>query len=89
MGAAIPHLFLITTSLPCVLSPTFSASDIKTKVLTGSIQCIDEIIPDEEDEDEDEGGMQTRLKSNVSVEFIIGDGERAEGSGGGKTRKGC
>lgn len=77
MGAAIPHAFLLSASLPVALKPTFG-TDIKTSVTTGTVQCVDELIPDEEDEDEDEGGMQIRFKSCVNIDIIIGDGERVE-----------
>jgi ribonuclease P/MRP protein subunit RPP20 len=70
---------LLTTSLPAVLAPTFAPSDITTTIVTGTVQCIDEVIPDEEDEDEDEGGMQVRQKSCVNIDIILGDGERVEG----------
>lgn len=55
--------------------------------MTGTVQCIDEVIPDEEDEDEDEGGMQVRQKSCVNIDIIIGDGERVEGITVGKGSK--
>lgn len=79
MGPAIAHALLLSTSLPAALAPTFAPSDIKTTVVTGTVQCIDEVIPDEEDEDEDEGGMQVRQKSCVNIDIILGDGERVEG----------
>jgi ribonuclease P/MRP protein subunit RPP20 len=79
MGPAISHALLLCTSLPAALAPTFAPSDIKTTIITGTVQCIDEVIPDEEDEDEDEGGMQVRHKSCLNIDIIIGDGERAEG----------
>jgi hypothetical protein len=68
---------LLSTSLPVALAPTFG-SDVKTVITTGTVQCVDEIIPDEEDEDVDEGGMQIRSKSCINIDIFIGDGERVE-----------
>ncbi|KAF8311292.1 hypothetical protein DL93DRAFT_2083527 [Clavulina sp. PMI_390] len=88
MGAAIAHALLLTTSLPAILAPTFAPSDIKTNITTGTVQCIDDVLPDEEDEDEDEGGMQVRQKSTINVEIVIGDGERVQGAKRGNNSRG-
>lgn len=85
MGAAISHALLLSTSLPTVLSPSFPASDVKTKITTGTVECVDELLPDEDDEDEDEGGMRVRHKSFINIDIVIGDGVHATG---GKSNKG-
>ena len=69
MGAAIPHLMLLTTSLPSVLP--FDSGEIRTQVLTGTVDVQDELIPDDEDEDI---SYRTRGKSTLSVVMTIGDG---------------
>lgn len=88
MGAAIAHALLLSTSLPTALSPTFSPSQIKVNITTGTVECIDEVLPDEDDEDEDEGGMQIRRKSHINIDIIIGDGERVRSAVEGKRNKG-
>lgn len=87
MGATIPHALLLSTSLPAALAPTFNSSDIKISTITGTVQCIDEVIPDEEDEDEDEGGMQIRNKACLNIDIVIGDGERAQGVANPKAKR--
>jgi ribonuclease P/MRP protein subunit RPP20 len=87
LGPAIAHALLLCTSLPTALAPTFAHSDIKTTIITGTVQCIDEVIPDEDDEDEHEGGMQVRQKSCVNIDIIIGEGERVKGATAGKGAK--
>ena len=42
-------------------------------MITGTIQCIDEILPNEDDED-DEGGMRSREKSVLHIVLTIGNG---------------
>ena len=64
MGAAIPHLTMLATSLPAILP--YDRREIKTTVTTGSVSVTDEVVPQDED---DEGGTQTRMKA--SVEIII------------------
>ncbi|KAF7978721.1 hypothetical protein HWV62_45009 [Athelia sp. TMB] len=73
MGAAIPHLAMLTVSLPPILP--FPADEIHTEILTGSVDVQDEVIPDDEDEDIT---YQTRSKSTLSVIIKIGDGEQIE-----------
>ncbi|KZT74140.1 hypothetical protein DAEQUDRAFT_807831 [Daedalea quercina L-15889] len=80
MGAAIPHLMQLSLSLPGILP--YALEEIRTEVLTGTVQVQDEIIPDDEDEDIT---YQVRGKSTVSVVITIGDGVD-EGSGRGRTR---
>ncbi|KAI0261083.1 hypothetical protein BC834DRAFT_814302, partial [Gloeopeniophorella convolvens] len=69
LGAAIPHLSTLAVSIPEVLP--FSASEIRTKILTGTVDVQDEIIPDDEDEDI---SYRSRAKSSLSVVITIGDG---------------
>ena len=69
MGAAIPHLLQLTLSLPEILP--YPEDEIKTEVLTGSVEVQDEVIPDDEDEDI---SIRTRGKSTLSVVITIGDG---------------
>jgi ribonuclease P/MRP protein subunit RPP20 len=64
MGAAIPHVAMLATSLPGILP--YDRREIKTTITTGSVSVTDEVIPQDED---DEGGTQTRTKA--SVEIII------------------
>ena len=80
MGAAIPHLMQLALSLPAILP--YAPEEIKTEVLTGTVQVQDEVMPDDEDEDIT---YQTRGKSTVSVVITIGDGVD-ETVGRGKTR---
>lgn len=72
MGAAIPHALMLCTSLPAMLS--FAPEEINTSVTTGTVQCIDEMIPEEENEEEEEGGMRIREKSRIDVVIKFGDG---------------
>lgn len=74
LGAAIPHAVMLSTSLPHMLP--FPADEIKVAVETGTVKCVDEVIPAEEDEEEDEGGLQVRFKSSINVVITIGDGKQ-------------
>lgn len=69
LGAAIPHLCMLVASLPEILP--FPTEDIRTEVLTGSVDVQDELVPDDDDEDI---SYRTRAKSSLSVVLIIGDG---------------
>jgi hypothetical protein len=64
MGAAIPHAVALATSLPTILP--YHPREIKTSVTTGSVKVTDEVVP-ANDEDEDE--VRTRIKA--SIEIII------------------
>jgi ribonuclease P/MRP protein subunit RPP20 len=64
MGAAIPHLMMLATSLPAILP--YDRREIKTTVTTGTVSVTDEVIPQDED---DEGETRTRRKA--SLEIII------------------
>lgn len=86
MGAAIPHLLTLCVSLPPILP--FAKDDIRVEVRTGTIEVLDEIIPDDEDEDI---SMRTRGKGGVSVILkVLGVQDRvradksrpSEGTGG-------
>jgi len=81
MAAAIPHLVLLATSLPDILP--YGPDEIRTEYFTGTVQCVDEVFPQEEEEifgDEPESGfhssLETRNKSRLEVKICIGDGER-------------
>ncbi|QRV86748.1 hypothetical protein RhiJN_14766 [Ceratobasidium sp. AG-Ba] len=69
LGAAIPHLLLLVTSLPECLP--FGTEEIRNEILTGTTTCIDEIHPEDEDEDIE---TRSRNKSSLQVKIIIGDG---------------
>ncbi|KAG8934051.1 hypothetical protein FRC03_000027 [Tulasnella sp. 419] len=92
MGAAIPLLLTLTTSLPLILP--YSSNEIHTEYKTGTVQTVDEVFYEDEDvEDNDnafKGDLQRRNRSSMMVIFKIGDGER-EPSGRvkqtGSTRK--
>lgn len=79
LGAAIPHLCKLAESLPEVLP--FSPEDIRTEILTGTVDVQDELHPDDEDEDIT---YRTRAKSSLSVVIIIGDGVDESIAGGSK-----
>lgn len=70
MGAAIPHLVLLTVSLPSILP--YASDEIHTEILTGTVGVQDEVIPEDEDEDIT---YETRSKSTMSVVIKIGDGD--------------
>ncbi|KAI0253807.1 hypothetical protein BJV78DRAFT_1280573 [Lactifluus subvellereus] len=79
LGAAIPHLCTLVASLPEILP--FSADEIRTEILTGTVDVQDELLPDDEDE---EITYRTRAKSSLSVVIIIGDGVDESIAGGSK-----
>jgi hypothetical protein len=70
---------MLVASLPDILP--FPAEDIRTEVLTGTVDMQDEIVPDDEDEDIN---YRTRAKSSLSVVVIIGDGVDESIAGGSK-----
>jgi len=69
MGAAIPICLTLAASLPDILP--FGPSEIRTEIVTGTVQVRDEIIPEGDDEDI---SYANRSKSTVSVALVIGDG---------------
>ena len=81
MGAAIPHLLQLSLSLPQILP--YAADEIRTEVLTGTVDVQDEVIPEDEDEDI---SLRTRGKSTLSIVITIGDG-KDEGAHTGKGRR--
>jgi hypothetical protein len=69
MGAAIPHLLTLAASIPAALP--FAPDEINTEVLTGTVEVVDEIISDD---DEQDASFKVRGKSTISVVIRIGDG---------------
>ncbi|KIJ22739.1 hypothetical protein M422DRAFT_786357 [Sphaerobolus stellatus SS14] len=76
LGAAIPHLLMLAVSLPPILP--FSQDEIQIEVRTGTVQLIDEVIPDDDDVDIT---MRNRGKASASVIVRVPD------SAGGKLGK--
>ncbi|KAF8590505.1 hypothetical protein K439DRAFT_1627782 [Ramaria rubella] len=68
MGAAIPHLLTLSVSLPQILP--FTKDEIQLEVRTGTIEVVDEVMPEDDDEDI---SMRTRGKGGVSVMLKLGD----------------
>lgn len=92
MGAAIPQLLILATSLPKALP--YPADAIRTEYRTSSVKCMDEVLPgDEEEEEVAPSGLLERKVSGLSVTIVIGDGKkditgREKKSGKGKKRSG-
>ena len=57
---------MLATSLPAILP--YDLSEVKTSITTGSVNVIDEVVPEDED---DEGGTQTRTKGSVDITITI------------------
>lgn len=70
MGAAIPHLCLLATSLPSILP--FRPEELLLEYRTGTSAVLDEIIHEDEEEDTE---VRTRDKSTLSVVFHIVSGD--------------
>jgi ribonuclease P/MRP protein subunit RPP20 len=72
LGAAIPLLTTLTTSLPSILP--FATDQIRFEYKTGTVQVQDELIPEAE---EDDVVYETRGKSNLTVTVHVdgGDGD--------------
>ena len=68
LGAAIPHLATLSVSIPAILP--YPEDSVHIEVKTGTVDLVDEIIPEEEDEDIT---TNTREKSSMSVVIRIGD----------------
>ncbi|KAG9082235.1 hypothetical protein FRC07_014268 [Ceratobasidium sp. 392] len=64
LGAAIPHLLLLVTSLPECLP--FGPQEIRNEIITGTTACVDEIHPEDEDEDIE---IKSRNKSSLQASF--------------------
>ncbi|KAF9646827.1 hypothetical protein BDM02DRAFT_2874357 [Thelephora ganbajun] len=69
MGAAVPICLTLAASLPNILQ--LGPNEIKTEILTGTVQVRDEIIPEDDDEDI---SYTDRNKSTVTVTLVVGDG---------------
>jgi ribonuclease P/MRP protein subunit RPP20 len=69
MGAAIPHLLTLTASIPAVLQLT--SDQIRTEILTGTVEVLDEILPEDDDKDV---SYEKRGKSTISAIIKIADG---------------
>ncbi|EIN08025.1 hypothetical protein PUNSTDRAFT_70261 [Punctularia strigosozonata HHB-11173 SS5] len=78
MGAAIPQLATLSVSLPAILP--HATDEIKTEVLTGTVEVQDELIPADDNLDEDIE-LRTRCKSVLKITITIGDGEREVAAG--------
>lgn len=70
MGAAIPIMLTVVTSLKHIL-PAY-ASRMKTEVKTGTTELLDELVPEDEDE---ETTTRSRHKSTLSVVVKIDGGD--------------
>ncbi|KAG9043218.1 hypothetical protein FS837_009863 [Tulasnella sp. UAMH 9824] len=78
-SAAIPTLLIIATSLPEMLP--FSKDEIRVEYKTGTVRCMDEILPDEDpEEDEEDPTIQSELVerkiASLAVTLTIGDGKK-------------
>ncbi|KAF8610721.1 hypothetical protein BDV93DRAFT_484159 [Ceratobasidium sp. AG-I] len=80
LGAAIPQLLLLVTSLPECLP--YGPEEIRNEITTGTTICVDEIHPEDEEEDVE---LKPRNKSSLEVKIIIGDGVGGPGSAGKRT----
>lgn len=84
MGAAIPHLMQLATSLPTILP--FAPDEVHTEVLTGTVEVHDELIPEDDDEDIT---FRTRGKSSISIVIKVGDGVDEAPQRGKSKRRGA
>jgi len=64
LGAAIPHLLMLSVSLPPILP--FAKDNLQIETRTGTVELVDEIIPEDEDED-----ITFRHKGKASVSIVI------------------
>ncbi|KAG7086449.1 hypothetical protein E1B28_002402 [Marasmius oreades] len=71
MGAAIPHLLRLTSALPPILP--YASNEIQAEVTTSTTQVMDEIIPDDEDEDIE---FDKRSKSTLMATIKIRGGDQ-------------
>lgn len=67
MGAAIPHLAMLSAALPPILP--FASDEVLVEVKTGTVDVRDEIEPEDEDEDIE---YRTRGKSSLSITMKFG-----------------
>ncbi|KAE9398356.1 hypothetical protein BT96DRAFT_822167 [Gymnopus androsaceus JB14] len=70
MGAAIPLLLQLSLALPPILP--FAPDEIHTEVHTGTVEVLDEIEPENEEEDIT---YRTRGKSQLKITLKIENGE--------------
>ncbi|KAH7340181.1 hypothetical protein B0J17DRAFT_650243 [Rhizoctonia solani] len=80
LGAAIPHLLLLVTSLPECLP--YGPEDIRNEIITGTTTCVDEIHPQDEEDDIE---TRTRNKSSLHVKIIVNSGAQIPGAASKKT----
>ncbi|CAE6431775.1 unnamed protein product [Rhizoctonia solani] len=73
LGAAIPHLLLLVTSLPECLP--YGPQDIRNEIITGTTTCVDEIHPQNEEED-----IETKARNKSSVKIIVSSGGHNAGT---------
>jgi hypothetical protein len=64
MGAAIPHMMLLVTSLPLILP--FPREEVHIDSRTHTVDCIEELVPDDEDED-----LTYRVKGRSAISVLI------------------
>ncbi|EEB93228.1 hypothetical protein MPER_08144 [Moniliophthora perniciosa FA553] len=83
MGAAIPLLMHLTCALPPILP--YAPKDISTEILTGTTEVMDEITPEDEDE---EISYQTRAKSTLRVTMKIYGGNQVATDARGELKQG-
>lgn len=81
MTAAIPTLLTLATSLPEILP--FANEDIHIEYTTGTVVCMDEMLPAEDDEEDEEEGpdaiqseLVQRRTAQLSVVITIGSGAK-------------
>jgi len=68
LGAAIPHLMLLATSLPLILP--FPRDEVHIDSRTDTVDCTEELVPEDEEEDI---SYRTKGRSAISVLVRIGD----------------
>ncbi|KAG8689806.1 hypothetical protein FRC11_000471 [Ceratobasidium sp. 423] len=76
LGAAIPHLLLLATSLPECLP--YGPQDIRNEITTGTTTCVDEIHPRDEEEDIE---IKARNKSSLHVKIIVNVNSSGQNTG--------
>ncbi|KAG6331261.1 hypothetical protein ID866_7825 [Astraeus odoratus] len=78
MGAAIPHLALLVGALSTPGVLPYGEDELKVEVYTGSVEVVDEMLSDSEDDDNDESApkeeFRKRIKSTMNVMLRVGEG---------------
>lgn len=84
LGAAIPHLLMLAVSLPPILP--FAKDEVQIETRTGTVVLVDEVIPEDEDEDIT---MRQRGKASASVIIRVpsSDAAKLTGVSKGQTAK--